>query len=118
MEIRIKEVRKKFGDTLQSLAKKIDYDYSNLSKVERGVYTPSLDLLNKIAQVYGINITELIILTDVNSIKKISLEETEDPQIYNFTLDGITISDDELDFLIQSVRIFRQKIKDYKDNSE
>ncbi|CDN39599.1 helix-turn-helix domain-containing protein [Bacillus thuringiensis] len=45
MHVRIKEIRKEFGDTLQNLAQKIDYDYSNLSKVERGIYTPSLEFL-------------------------------------------------------------------------
>ncbi|MEM5611358.1 helix-turn-helix transcriptional regulator [Bacillus thuringiensis] len=60
MQVRIKEIRKNFGDTLQSLAHKIDYDYSNLSKVERGIYTPSLELLYKIADVYNIEITDLL----------------------------------------------------------
>lgn len=53
MRTRIKEVRNQFGDTLQSLSQKIDYDYSNLSKIERGIYKPSLELLDKIATVYN-----------------------------------------------------------------
>lgn len=61
MYVKVKEIRKKYGDTLQSLSKKIDYDYSNLSKVGRGIYTPSLELLNKIAEVYQINITDLLV---------------------------------------------------------
>ncbi|KXY83670.1 helix-turn-helix transcriptional regulator [Bacillus sp. FSL W7-1294] len=40
MRFKIKETRKKFGDTLQSLAKKVEYDYSNLSKIERGSINP------------------------------------------------------------------------------
>ncbi|WP_410255766.1 helix-turn-helix domain-containing protein [Bacillus cereus] len=48
MNSKIKELRKKNGDTLKSLAEKINYDYSNLSKIERGIYTPSLTLLKKL----------------------------------------------------------------------
>ncbi|MBG0967841.1 MULTISPECIES: helix-turn-helix domain-containing protein [Bacillus] len=116
MEVRIKEVRKKFGDTLQGLAEKIDYDYSNLSKVERGVYTPSLELLSKIADVYKIEITDLLIVSNLNNIKKISLEDNLEAKNYALSLDGETVSEDELDFLIQSIRIFRQKLQKYKDN--
>ncbi|MDA2639265.1 helix-turn-helix transcriptional regulator [Bacillus cereus] len=117
MDIKIKEVRKSFGDTLQSLAEKINYDYSNLSKVERGIYTPSLELLDKIAQVYEINIADL--LDPKNSkIAKVNLDLHKSESQYELKLDGIQISEDELDFLIQSVRIFRHKLKKYTDNIE
>ena len=47
---KIKELRKKNKDTLKQLAEKVDYDYSNLSKVERGKYTASVELLKKITE--------------------------------------------------------------------
>lgn len=105
MYVRIKEIRKRYGDTLQSLAKKVDYDYSNLSKVERGIYEPSLELLYKIAMNYNIDITELL----VNSVpaKTIELENNGEW----ITVDGQKISKEELFFLIQSIRIFRQSIQ-------
>lgn len=71
MRFRIKETRIKFGDTLQSLAEKINYNYSNLSKIERGVYTPTVDLLQKIATVYNVEICDLIVHSNVGSKKKI-----------------------------------------------
>lgn len=115
MYIRVKEIRKKYGDTLQSLSKKIDYDYSNLSKVERGVYTPSLELLNKIAAVYQIDITDLIVQPQSHDKKNIALEDKELLKSYSVNIDGKNLSEDELDFLIQSIRIFRQKLKKYID---
>ncbi|ANS52302.1 transcriptional regulator [Bacillus thuringiensis] len=118
MKVRIKEVRKKFGDTLQGLAEKVNYDYSNLSKVERGVYTPSLELLTKIASVYKIEITDLLILSTSDNKKKIYLEDNIEAKNYALSLDGENVSDDELDFLIQSIRIFRQKLQKYKENTD
>ncbi|KXY36100.1 helix-turn-helix domain-containing protein [Bacillus sp. FSL K6-0067] len=117
MHVRIKEIRKKFGDTLQNLAQKIDYDYSNLSKVERGIYTPSLELLSKIAEVYEIDITDLLCSSKLNNKKNVSLEQTSISEGYLLSLDGEQISEDKLEFLIQSIRIFRDTLKKLKDNN-
>ncbi|MED3080154.1 helix-turn-helix transcriptional regulator [Bacillus wiedmannii] len=117
MHVKIKEVRKEFGDTLQSLANKIDYDYSNLSKVERGIYTPSLELLNKIAKVYKIEIADLLDQPNLNRKKYIPLEKQCISENFLLSLDGEKISEDELVFLIQSVRIFRNTLKNYSENN-
>ncbi|CDN39642.1 MULTISPECIES: helix-turn-helix domain-containing protein [Bacillus cereus group] len=111
MYFKIKETRKKFGDTLQSLAKKINYDYSNLSKIERGVYTPSLDLLHKIATVYKIEINDLIVHSNVVNKKILDLEDMEISQNYTFILNKEEISKEELRFVIQTLKIMRQAIK-------
>lgn len=107
MTVRIKEIRKQFGDTLQSLAQKIDYDYSNLSKVERGVYAPSIELLYKISAVYNISISELLV--DPVPRNMLDLTITEDI----ITVDGAPITKEELAFLIQSIRLFRQTIQNH-----
>ncbi|KXY19267.1 helix-turn-helix transcriptional regulator [Bacillus sp. FSL K6-0067] len=114
MRLKIKETRKKFGDTLQSLAKKINYDYSNLSKVERGVYTPTLDLLHKIATVYNMEICDLIVHSNVASKKILDIEDMELLEYYTFTLNEEEISKEELVFLIQTLKIMRQTIKNIK----
>jgi transcriptional regulator with XRE-family HTH domain len=46
--LKIRQLRKDHKDSLKELAKKVDYDWSNLSKVERGIYGASVDLLKKI----------------------------------------------------------------------
>ncbi|MGH0945615.1 helix-turn-helix domain-containing protein [Bacillus mycoides] len=117
MQLRIKETRKKFGDTLQSLAKKIDYDYSNLSKIERGVYSPSLDLLNKIATVYNIEISDLIVQSNSVSKKILDIEDSEILKYYTITLNEEVISKEELEFLVQTLKILRQTIKNVKKQS-
>ncbi|QDZ74528.1 helix-turn-helix transcriptional regulator [Bacillus cereus] len=114
MRFKIKETRKRFGDTLQSLAEKINYDYSNLSKVERGVYTPTLDLLHKIATVYNMKICDLIVPSNVAGKKVLDIEDMELLQCYTFTLNEEEISKEELVFLIQTIKIMRQTIKNIK----
>lgn len=54
MGLKIRQLRRANKDTLKSLAEKIDYDYSNLSKVERGVYGVTPDMLEKIMEVYDV----------------------------------------------------------------
>ncbi|PEQ47970.1 helix-turn-helix domain-containing protein [Bacillus cereus] len=114
MHFRIKETRQRFGDTLQSLAKKINYDYSNLSKVERGVYPPSLDLLHKIATVYNMEICDLIAPLNLASKKVLDIGDMELLQHYTFTINAEKISKEELQFLIQTLQIMRQTIKNEK----
>ncbi|MDA1669165.1 helix-turn-helix transcriptional regulator [Bacillus cereus] len=114
MRFRIKETRIKFGDTLQSLAEKINYNYSNLSKIERGVYTPTVDLLQKIATVYNVEICDLIVHSNVGSKKKLDIEDTVLLAYYTFTLNEEEISKEELMFLIQTLKIMRRTIKNIK----
>ncbi|MCQ6530330.1 helix-turn-helix domain-containing protein [Bacillus mycoides] len=114
MEVKIKEVRKQYGDTLQSLAQKINYDYSNLSKVERGIYTPSLDLLNKIAKVYKIELVDLLCISDLECKKEIPLDTKDISNQYYLSVDGEQISEGELKLLLQSVRSFRNTLQQYK----
>ncbi|MCQ6531045.1 helix-turn-helix domain-containing protein [Bacillus mycoides] len=114
MPFKIKETRKRFGDTLQGLAEKIDYDYINLSKIERGLYAPSLDLLHKIATVYNIEITDLIVQSDLTSKEILDIGDMELLHYYTCTLNEEEISKEELAFLIQTIKIMRQTIKNVK----
>ncbi|MEK4503539.1 helix-turn-helix transcriptional regulator [Bacillus sp. FSL R12-0069] len=114
MRFKIKETRKRFGDTLQSLAEKINYDYSNLSKVERGIYTPTLDLLHKIATVYNMELCDLIVHSNISNRTILDIEDMELLQYYTFTLNEEEISQEELAFLIQTLKIMRQTIENIK----
>lgn len=60
---KMRKLRKEHNDTLKDLAQKIDYDYSNLSKMERGLYTPSIEILNKIIKIYGVSPTYFLEMT-------------------------------------------------------
>ncbi|MBH0357698.1 helix-turn-helix transcriptional regulator [Bacillus toyonensis] len=118
MKNRIKEVRKKNGDTLKDLAKKINYDYSNLSKIERGFYTPSIELLKRISVIYNVNLQYLIEMNSESEctsneklfIQDIYLNSDELFQKYNFILDGKQATVEEMELVIQIIRQIRKLI--------
>lgn len=51
---KIKQLRDKRGYTLEELGDRINFNFSNLSKIERGVREPTLELLEKLADFYGV----------------------------------------------------------------
>ncbi|AZB44732.1 XRE family transcriptional regulator [Bacillus sp. FJAT-42376] len=106
MENRIKEIRKCNGDTLQSLAKKVNYDYSNLSKIERGLYVPSISLLKKIAEVYEVEISDLLV-SEKRSKEVIDLQSNNLLVKYDLELDGRKISSDEISVITSIIRKLR-----------
>mgnify|MGYP006186936931 CR=1 FL=1 len=59
MSIRLKVLRKKLGLTLETLAEKTAMTKSYLSKVERGLNTPSIAAALKLARALNVNVEEL-----------------------------------------------------------
>lgn len=114
---RIRELRKEKGDTIKELADKIDYDFSNLSKVERGLITPSLKLLSKIAVVYDVKISyffdqeENLSTTEKRFIEDLELSSTDLMKRYNLLLDGEHVTNQEAEFVITLIRKLRETIK-------
>lgn len=54
---KIRDIRLKKGLTLEELGDRINFNYSNLSKIERGVRSPTLELLEKLAEFYDVPLT-------------------------------------------------------------
>lgn len=59
MSIRLKLLRKKLGVTLETLAEKTGMTKSYLSKVERGLNTPSIAAALKLSKALNVNVEEL-----------------------------------------------------------
>lgn len=55
----IKQLRKKQGLTLAKLAEETHSHVGNLSRIERGLARPSLDLLYRLAEALGFSITDI-----------------------------------------------------------
>lgn len=116
---KIKELRKKNGDTLKSLAEKINYDYSNLSKIERGIYNPSLTLLQRIANVYGVDVRYLIesesekeyTQAEQQFMQDLDIDSEERLKKYNLVIDDQKITQEEMEFIIDIIRKLRQTIQ-------
>ncbi len=63
---RIKEIRKSKGLTQEQLSEMIDIETSSLSGIESGRFYPSLHVLEKIADVFGVELIEFFKFSSVN----------------------------------------------------
>lgn len=54
---KIRELRKQNGHTLEELGEKLNFNLSNLSKIERGFRKPNIELIEKIMKVYDVPLT-------------------------------------------------------------
>jgi transcriptional regulator with XRE-family HTH domain len=119
---RIKQLRKRNGDTLKKLAEKVNYDHSNLSKVERGIYRPSLELLQKISEVYRIDIKTFFEDEDEYStvesgfLENLEITSQDLHTKYSIKLDGEKLTKEELRFVVTVIRNLREMIKKSTDN--
>lgn len=109
---KIKKLRKENKDTLKSLAEKIDYDWSNLSKIERGVYGTSIDILKKIAEVYKVNPNYFFGDNYTESEVEILLEKDLTPdelkKKFNFIMpDGVPATDEEIETMVKYAMALR-----------
>lgn len=57
---RIKEIRKSKGLTQEQLSEMIDIETSSLSGIESGRFYPSLHVLEKIAQVFEVELIDFL----------------------------------------------------------
>ncbi|MBD7963518.1 helix-turn-helix domain-containing protein [Fictibacillus norfolkensis] len=117
---KIREIRKLKGDTLKELAAKVQYDFSNLSKIERGQVKPSLKLLSKIADIYGVNISyfleeEQLSKAEQSFIGDLELSSSELMNKYRIILDGKQVTTQEADFIVSMIRKLRETINDVNE---
>lgn len=61
---RIKELRKQTGMTQEQLADHVHIDAQHMSRLERGVYFPSLETLELIAQNLGVLLKDLFVFPE------------------------------------------------------
>jgi transcriptional regulator with XRE-family HTH domain len=126
MKNRIKEIKKKMAILLKDFSKKTNYDYSNLSKIERGIYTPSLNILKKISTIYNIDIQYLIELdekcedelNEKEFILDINLNSQELLKKYNLILDGKLATEDEIELVVQIIRKLRETLEKKKKTAK
>ncbi len=118
---RVRQLRLEHKDTLKELAEKIEYDHSNLSKIERGLYKGQIDVFEKIAKVYGVDVSyfsytdeELKSFTDNEKDLLFEPDLSKDTLkdkysfIDNKKLDGQPLSDDEIEILVEHVKTLRR----------
>lgn len=108
--LKIRQLRINSGDTLQDLSRKINYDYSNLSKVERGKYKASPELLSSISEVYNIDMRyffEDLTVEEGQLLKESDLSPSNLEAKYTFEVDGEVATVDEIQQAIRLIRYLR-----------
>lgn len=58
---RIAVLRAETGITRQELANRVDVNYQTIGFIERGDYSPSLELAFKIAKVFNVDVTSIFL---------------------------------------------------------
>lgn len=121
----IKEARLKAGITQAELADKLGIPYQSIGQWERGLRTPKIETLRKIAKALGIHIVELITgesviaYTDyddfVEDIRQDMIDNADTPEEYEGA-HGLKLLDIKEQLLLQEVKQARlKKINDYFD---
>lgn len=87
---RIKDLRIQHGMTLKEFGKAIDYNYSNLSKIERGIRKPSIELLETLSNYFNVEISYFFEKND-KFLKEYEewIKFSEDIQQKNITLEEL-----------------------------
>lgn len=110
---KINKIRTEHRDTLKELAKKIDYDYSNLSKVERGKYGASVDLIKRISEVYDVSPSYFFGegFTDAEGrlLIEVDIEPSTLKEKYDFNIDGTAATEEEIMEAIRMIRYMRNR---------
>lgn len=91
----IKEKRKALGITQYQFAEMLEVEDKYISRLETGTSTPSFALLEKIAEILKVNLSELFIAE--NPVKKEELIEDINSKLKRINLKNLTIVSRMLD---------------------
>lgn len=111
----LKELRKKKGISQKELAKVVGIDQSAVSKYERGVQLPELQIAMRISDYFDVTLDELIYSREFTAAEAyltkeieqgVSGEEIIKDNKYNF-LDGVT--KEELEKVAELIRVIKKE---------
>lgn len=112
----IRSLRKQKKKTLREVAETINVTHSYLSRLERGLKKPSMDMIEKLADYFGVHKSYFFLEDDkieemspgekiLTFEKDLSIENLKEK--YNITHKGQSVSDDELKVMITVLESYR-----------
>ena len=111
---KIKKLRTRKDLSMRELGEQIGVSHAHISKLESGINSPSVDLLEKLAEYFNIDISyffskdEEIFDKDQQELlyeRDLSLEVIRDK--YNLEIDGKPATDEEIEKMIEYIKIYR-----------
>jgi transcriptional regulator with XRE-family HTH domain len=111
---KIKKLRTRKDLSMRELGEQIGVSHAHISKLESGINSPSVDLLEKLAEYFNIDISyffskdEEIFDKDQQELlyeRDLSLEVMRDK--YNLEIDGKPATDEEIEKMIEYIKIYR-----------
>lgn len=110
---KIKQLRNERKLSMRELGEKLGISHAHISKMESGVNSPSMDLLEKLAKYFDIDVTYFFLNEDtftntekdLLSERDLSLESLKGN--YNLEIDGKPATDEEIEEMIKHIKIYR-----------
>jgi transcriptional regulator with XRE-family HTH domain len=107
---KLKNLRQQKGWSQTQLAKKLNTQSQNISRYERGLFTPSTDALSKFADVFGVSVDYL--LNDEAEDVEVSQIRDKQLQKYFEEIDKLSEEDKILAKGVLEAILVKSKVKD------
>lgn len=99
--------------SMRELGEKVGVSHAHISKLESGINSPSVELLEKLAVFFNIDISyffsdENVFTEDENVLmyeRNLSLESLKEK--YNLEIDGKPATDEEIEKMIEHIKLYR-----------
>jgi transcriptional regulator with XRE-family HTH domain len=105
---KINKLRLKRNLTMKELGESLGVSHAHISKLESGINSPSVDLLEKMADYFNIDISYFFEKETDDEImfeRDLSLESLKDK--YNLEIDGKPATDEEIEEMVKYIKIYR-----------
>lgn len=105
---KIKKLRTARKLSMRELGEKLGVSHAHISKLESGINSPSVDLLEKLADYFNIDVAYFF-ARDVDDIiiyeKNLSIENLKEN--YNLVIAGKPATDEEIEEMIKHIKMYR-----------
>lgn len=105
---KIKRLRTEKKLSMREFGDKLGVSHAHISKLESGINSPSVDLLEKIADYFNRDISYFFEKEDEDEImfeRNLSLEYLKEK--YNLEVDGKPATDEEIEEMIKHIKLYR-----------
>jgi transcriptional regulator with XRE-family HTH domain len=107
---KLKNLRQQKGWSQTQLAKKLNTQSQNISRYERGLFTPSTDALSKFADVFGVSVDYLL----NDEVEDVEISQIRDKQLQRYfeEIDKLIEEDKVLAKGVLEAILVKSKVKD------